>query len=688
MSDFHAFNARLQAHVDAMCKNVTHLFTVDLDADKLWETYLENIPSVYNPFFRKRRLHECNGCRHFFRHYGNLVSIQDGKLVTIWDFDAQSDEYQPAIDAAAAFVRQHAITNVFIPESASMGIEQNNGLLDDAPHVYYHLHTTLPEHILSQSGLQGTNHADTRRCFQRALEELSLDSLQVVNEWICVDRNLYRGDEWEECIRKYLELKPAYHALRSAEARDLFCWMHSARLGESWGRLLNRAIGALLIDLTGGMDLEKARRRYEKATAPANYRRPKPAFTAKMLEEAQKAIEALGFTDSLPRRHAVPEDVPAEELLYRSREAVPPKANVSGVFADMLSMAAPSRKPAAPVAGLERVERISYDRFIRDVLPTARELEIKLEPRHAANMVSLLAPVNPQAPSMYKWRSPFNWAYADNMADANIRENVKAAGGRVDGVLRFSIQWNDGGEFNQNDFDAHCRLPGFHIYYPTCPNHRLDPRTGGNLDVDIIHPQPNVPAVENITWPSKARMVPGDYVFSVHCYSNRGGQSGFKGEIEFDGQVYPFEYPHACTEKQEIIIGTVNLSASGQFTYKPNLASGVSSHIWGVPTNEFTPVTMVMKSPNHWGKGEGVGHLHYFFILKDCISPEESSGYYNEFMCSDLSKHSRVIEGMSEYMKVAPSDRQVSGVGFSVTQENDVIVRVTGVTRRQFLVQF
>ena len=688
MSTIHDFNRYLQAHLNDMCSDATHLFVVDLDTEELWHTYVDNIPALYNPLFRKRRVHDCNGCRQFFRRFGNVVSIKDGKVVTVWDFNFGADakltaEYQPAIDAAAAYVRKHAISNVYVPEGAHLGLAQNNGLLDEAPHVYYHMHADLPQHILNQPGLRNTSHIDTRNCFERALNELSLYSLEAVNELIA-QGTVYRGEEWQTCIREYIKHKNAYNALRTPEARNLYAWVHSARIGESWGRLLNRSIGTLLIDVTAGMDLDTALRRYEKVTAPANYRRPKPVFTAKMLEDAQKTITALGYLESLGRRFATIEDVPVSELLYRSREAVPVKADVSGVFADMLAQAVPTRKPAATAASLERVENISIERFLRDVLPTAKKLEVKVEPRHTGNMVSLIAPVNAEAPSMFTWNNAFSWAYAGNVTDSNIRENVTAAGGRVDGVLRFSIQWNDGSEFNQNDFDAHCRLPGDHIYY----GDKVDPRTGGNLDVDIIHPQHNVPAVENITWPTKSRMIPGDYTFSVHCYSNRGGQSGFKGEIEFDGQTFSFEYPHYCTTGQEVIIGTVNLSPSGVFTFRQNMSTTLTTRdVWGVPTNEFTPVTMVMKSPNYWGKDE-IGHLHYFFILKDCLNPEEPNGFYNEYMRSELNEHRKVLEALGSRMKVAASDKQVSGVGFSASRHDDIIVRVTGVTSRQFRLEF
>ena len=88
-----------------------------------------------------------------------------------------------------------------------------------------------------------------------------------------------------------------------------------------------------------------------------------------------------------------------------------------------------------------------------------------------------------------------------NIADSDIKSNVKSAGGKVDGVLRFSIQWNDVGDC-KDDLDAHCIEPSKNlIYYSSKDNYE----TTGNLDVDITSPGTKV-AVENITWSNKSKM--------------------------------------------------------------------------------------------------------------------------------------------------------------------------------------
>lgn len=671
---------RLDKMLDYVKENNTTLFETDIDKDFLWDLYLNSFPEGTNKMYRKRREYDCGHCRNFIKTIGGAVIVKDNKVHTIWDIETEDKVFQPVVDVLRNYVLSKPIKGIWKHFTNTVGVKSTNEYTEDKQIIKWtHMYTRIPDQLVSQKTAIPTQKAvvrDRRNVFKRSLEEITEEATDTVLELIA-SNTLYRGQEWESVLKEFRKHQNVYNSLPDNE-KDNYTWEMALKVGDVIGRIRNHSIGTLLVNISEDMDLDNAVKTYENVVAPANYKRPKAIFTKKMLEDAKKTVTDLGYMDSLSRRFAKLDDITVNNILFCNRDAAPRIQGGLDIFDEM------SKEVAVNPKKFSKVEEISAEKFVSDVLPTAKELEVLLENRHKNNLVSLIAPVNKDAKNMMKWGNPYSWAYAGNITDSDMKERVKQAGGKVDGVLRFSIQWNAGEDWNQDDFDAHCITPTHHINF----NSMYDNKTGGKLDVDITHPHKNTPAVENITWADKSRMIDGEYEFFVNNFDHRNGKSGFTAEIEFDGQIYEFEYNKPLRDRQNVRVAVVTLK-DGVFSIKEQLPSSASSKkIWNVHTNQFVPVTVMCYSPNYWDEQKGIGHKHYMFMLKDCKNDSTPNGFFNEFLKEELIKHKRVFEALGSKMHVADDPNQLSGIGFSSTKRNGVIVKVKGATERVLKIKF
>jgi hypothetical protein len=435
-------------------------------------------------------------------------------------------------------------------------------------------------------------------------------------------------------------------------------------------RIRNTAIGTLLIDLSEGVDLDVAVTKFERVVAPSNYKRPNSLVTPKMVEDAKAKLSELGMLSSIERRFATPTDLNIENILY-----VDKSSNLTDVFEDMKKDVEINPK------SLSKVEEIGIEDFIKNVLPKTKSLSVLLQNNQLSNMCTLLTSVDKESPILFKHNNQFSWAYTGDIADS-MKERVKDAGGKVDGVLRFSIQWNEDGN-SICDLDAHAIEPsGTRIYYSSYKGHQTS--MSGMLDVDMIRPSDI--GVENITWSDLNKMKEGKYQFIIRNYDS-GHNNGFTAQIEFDGQIFDFSFNRKLMG--DITVANVIYSKTKGFVLESMLESSstiVTKEKWNLKTNRFHKVKNIMLSPNYWG-GQ-VGNKHYMFILEHCESDEPTRPFFNEFLKEELTPYRKFFEVLSGKLKLNPPTNQLSGLGFSDTKKDSVIVKVEGSFKRTIKINF
>lgn len=648
------------------------LYYVQMDRDELYNVYLESFPEGSNPIFKKRSEHDCNCCKQFIRNTGHVVSIKNGVVHSIWDVDIGNvePEYQIVADACSAHVKSKAIEGIFRSPVKRIGTPKSvdKNLLNKWDHFFYDLPDKYVLSGISIAQFNGEANASLKLLL-RGVTEITSESCDIVHDLI-KQKTLYRGEEFlstvklaKECIEKY----------NKAENKNMWLVTESARLGMT-GRFKNSVMGTLLVDLSSGVDLDDAVKIYESKVAPSNYKRPTALVTQKMINDASLKIQQLGLTDSIERRCAVAEDITINNVLFADRNT---KTKMGVNVLDSLVPTATTKKNK-----LDKVQEVTIDKFIKDIVPTATSLHIQVGNNQLHNFMSLVAPVHKDSTNLFKWDNNFSFSYKGEVADS-MKERVKAAGGNTDGVLRFTIQWNESGD-NQNDYDAHCEEPnGNHIWFSN--KGRRHP-SSGMLDVDIINPGNKV-AVENIIYTDINKLHEGVYKFYVNLYSHRGGV-GFDAEIEFDGVIYPISCTKPMRSGENFVVAKVQYSKKEGFKMLTDLQStSQSKEIWGVQTNDWVKVNMLMNSPNHWD-GNCVGNKHWFFILENCKNPDNIRGFYNEFLRDDLTQHRKVFELLSSKFKVTPVDNQLSGVGFSSTKSDTLLCKVGGTFDRVIKIKF
>lgn len=646
--------------------------TQDVVKSKMIALYPASFPAGTNEVFRQRPVHECNCCASFIRTVGNVVAIIDGRVVTIWDVIVPGEDTYTLVAAKMGeYIRSLPIDFEFLHSAAHAGVDTNRDNLADI--TWDHFYAKIDAKFVMAEKDMGpylSKRRGTLEAYKNSLTKLAPDSVDVVID-LLANGSLYRGDEKEGALLAFKAAVEKYQAYEGDKALYLLNTMDSVH--ESIAKMRGTSMGKLLRDITKGRDLESSVLSYESIVAPGNYKRSNSVVTQKMKDQAQAFVEARGLEPSLPRRHAKPTDISVVNTLFTNRKA---RSLMAGSVFDDLAVSQGKKQD------FSKVEEVSIAQFISKILPQAETLELMLEAEHVGNLMTLTAPVYDEAEPILKWDNNFAWSYRGGVTDS-IKERVKQAGGEVEADLCFRLSWS-----NTDDLDIHVREPnGFSINFSS----RHSSYTDGQLDIDMNSPsavKTRTP-VENIFYKNRAKMKEGAYTVYVNQYQLRErSDTGFQLDMDYMGQIHKFSYDKPLGTGQTVEVAVVNYThKDGARIVKSLPFTATQQTEWGVTTQTWTSVNMVMLSPNHWD-GQEMGNKHWFFILDECKNPEPVRGLYNEFLTQEFWEHRKVFEVLGAKLQAPYTDEQLSGVGFSSTIRNSVLCRVGGAFNRIIKIVF
>jgi hypothetical protein len=426
-----SFSTFVQRMADRACARLEGgepLFVTDLcDDDRLYRLYLNTLPAD------ARGYHSCNTCKHFFRRWAGLVTIDPDTGLTsaaLWDEDTAPDYYRYLISVLREKVEKANVVGSFVTGDAMLGTWKLPGV------KWAHFHMKVPKGNLHKDRLLAPHEKAARidentRAVWRALEEYDLKYLnQAVT--ILESGDLYRGDQILGGVKWLRDLQDTVGGIRGKKRKNNIIIRRVATAPEGFCHPRSGMAGTLLDDLANGTPLRVAKQRFEEKMHPLKYQRPTAAPKAGNIDRAEAIVERLGIAPSLERRIATVEDI--KEWVWRQpeprRTRAKKKAERGGVFNDLK---APARKPARPQHSGTPAQggNITWAKFSSQVLPKANRVQVILRGR-SHDFFTLCEAVHPEAPPILQWdhehcrntMSWYVWSGGSTAADYGLQTGV------------------------------------------------------------------------------------------------------------------------------------------------------------------------------------------------------------------------------------------------------------------------
>ena len=260
--DFVRYRDEMYRHFEKLKASGAPAFVVDYNGDEMYDLYQNSFPGNSNGIYRVRRTHDCSSCKHFIRRAGGVVFLQNGKLITIWDFTTGDPTYDAVSEKMAEYVRSKPIYSAFISDTKRVGLEHDVELVSETntTMTWTHFYIDVDERTMYSRDNKPQlieEHRTNFQVFKRGMDEITPEAYEQVLDLID-DNNLYRGTENAGKIREMYNYQKEYLKLDNEQAKIFYCWETSRKTPAAVCRLKNSSIGTLLVDLSTGTDLETA----------------------------------------------------------------------------------------------------------------------------------------------------------------------------------------------------------------------------------------------------------------------------------------------------------------------------------------------------------------------------------------------------------------------------------------------
>lgn len=385
-------------------------------AHGLWEAYLGAFTDDVT-----RQVHDCNTCKHFIEHFGNLVVVNDDGTVTsaVWELGMTPDFYKPSVDAMLDKVNgAQRVTQPFYSALPILGQAQTG--------EWHHLSAILPpamvfapawgkgHHTRDEYLAAGHQHtADRvvlRSSIRHALNEFTPEIIQRALTLVESD-GLHRGGAVHGGLKFLGDLHEAQAKCGPNKIRrENLLWRAVAEAPDGHLHPRSGMVGKLLTDLSDpSLTLDDVKKKFAAEMNGLDYRRPQAAPKAGNIARAEGVIAELVLARSLERRFARLHEI---EALWRP--APPPSERQGGgVFAGVQARGAKPRPVDLHVSSDKKT--ITFVKFRDTVLmggDPAKTIEAYVG--ESGPFASFVTALFDDAPPIIKWdseerRNPFTW---------------------------------------------------------------------------------------------------------------------------------------------------------------------------------------------------------------------------------------------------------------------------------------